>query len=44
MFPFGLLTNEEFLGNTLPMELRNAPSKILFKTKLKIHLLNKVDR
>ena len=32
------------LWNTLPMELRNAPSKILFKTRLKIHLLNKVDR
>ena len=32
------------LWNTLPLELRNAPTKIMFKTKLKIHLLNKVDR
>ena len=27
------------LWNTLPLELRNAPTKIMFKTKLKIHLL-----
>ena len=32
------------LWNTLPLELRNAPSKALFKTKLKIYLLTKVDR
>ena len=32
------------LWNALPLELRNVPSKPLFKTKLKIHLLNKVDR
>ena len=32
------------LWNTLPLELRNAPTKIMFKTKLKIYLLNKVDR
>ena len=32
------------LWNTLPLELRNAPTKIIFKTKLKIYLLNKVDR
>ena len=32
------------LWNTLPVELRNAPSKASFKTKLKIYLLNKVDR
>ena len=32
------------LWNALPLELRNVPSKTLFKTKLKIHLLNKVDR
>ena len=32
------------LWNTLPLELRNAPTKIMFKTKLKIYSLNKVDR
>ena len=32
------------LWNTLPLELRNAPTKVMFKTKLKIYLLNKVDR
>ena len=32
------------LWNTLPLELRNAPTKIMFKTKLKIYLLNKLDR
>ena len=32
------------LWNTLPLEIRNSPTKIMFKTKLKIHLLNKVDR
>ena len=30
--------------NTLPTELRNAPSKALFKAKLKTCLLNNVDR
>ena len=29
------------LWNSLPMELRNAPSKISFKKQLKIYLLNK---
>ena len=28
------------LWNALPLELRYVPSKLLFKTKLKIHLLN----
>ena len=32
------------LWNTLPVEIRNAPSKISFKTRLKIHLLEKVNR
>ena len=32
------------LWNTLPVELRNSPSKSSFQTKLKIYLLNKVDR
>ena len=32
------------LWNALPVELRNAPSKILFKRKLKIYLLEKVNR
>ena len=32
------------LWNTLPVELGNAPSNALFKTKLKIYLLTKVDR
>ena len=31
------------LWNTLPAELRNAPSKISFKAKLKTYLLNKVN-
>ena len=31
------------LWNTFPLELRNAPMKITFKTKLKIQILNKVD-
>ena len=30
------------LWNTLPVELRKAPSKISFKKQLKIYLLNKV--
>ena len=32
------------LWNTLPIELRNSPSKTSFKVKLKIHLLNKVNQ
>ena len=32
------------LWNELPVELRNASSKTLFKTKLKSYFLNKVDR
>ena len=32
------------LWNALSVELRNASSKILFKTKLKSYLLSKVDR
>ena len=32
------------LWSTLPVEIRNAPSKISFKTRLKIHLLEKVNR
>ena len=31
------------LWNSLPVELRNAPSKISFKKQLKIFLLNKVN-
>ena len=31
------------LWNKLPVELRNAPSKLFFKRNLKIYLLNKVD-
>ena len=31
------------LWNTLPAELRNAPSKISFKAKLKTYFLNKVN-
>ena len=44
---YGLKSTRYFgakLWNALPVELRNAPSKILFKKILKIHLLNKVDR
>ena len=32
------------LWNMLPVELRNAPSKISFKAKLKVYLLNSVNR
>ena len=32
------------LWNTLPIELRNSPSKTSFKVKLKIYLLNKVNQ
>ena len=32
------------LWNMLPVELRNAPSKISFKAKLKVYLLNGVNR
>ena len=32
------------LWNILPIEVRNAPSKSSFKTKLKSYILNKVDR
>ena len=31
------------LWNILPIEVRNAPSKSSFKTKLKSYILNKVD-
>ena len=46
-FQYGL-KSVRYLGakiwNTLPFELRNAPSKASFKTKMKNYLLNKVDR
>ena len=32
------------LWDILPIEVRNAPSKSSFKTKLKSYILNKVDR
>ena len=32
------------LWNALPVELRNAPSKISFKAKLKIYLLEKAKQ
>ena len=32
------------LWNSLPVELRNAPSKVSFKTKMKFYLLSKANR